>query len=92
MLYFRAEMMTVFRNASPMLSDDMSGSSATVMMHEASSVRIERAHFLRNPGALRLLHHELGHLAQLGVLALAVIEAIDDERAIVFRGAAGTRC
>ena len=42
-------MMTVFRNASPMLSDDIARILGDRQVHEAAGVRIERTHLLR-PG------------------------------------------
>ena len=44
----RAEMITVLKYASPMLSDDIVRIFGDGQVHDAARVRIERAHFLRH--------------------------------------------
>ena len=57
-------------------------------MHEPARIGVERSHLLRRARRLGLLHEEPRHLLQLGVLGLAVIEAIDGQRAIAVELAA----
>ena len=57
-------------------------------VHDAARVRIERADLLRRAGVSDLLHQELRHLPQLGVLALAEAERVDDVVPIAARVAA----
>src|SRR4029450_8847816 len=51
-------------------------------MDEAPRIWVQRTDLLRRAGRLRTFHHEARHLPQFGVFALAVVEAIDHERAI----------
>ena len=75
-------MTTVFRNASPTLSDVSVVVFGDGEVHDAARVRVERADFLRRAGRLDLVHQELRHLPQLGVLVLAEAERVDDVVAI----------
>ena len=76
-------MMTVFSNASPMLSDVTDSTAATAMCTMRRSYRIERAHLLGQAGGLGLLGQERRHLVQLGVLVAAITVAVHDQPALV---------
>ena len=73
--------MTVFSNASPMLSDVTDFEFRHRQVHDAALVRIERADLLRQAGVLGLAAEEQRHLPQLFVLALAISHAIHHEPA-----------
>ena len=75
--------MTVFMNASPMLSDVTVGIFGDREMHDAALVRIERTHLLRHAARSRLVGHEVRHLSQLGVLVLPKPVAVDDDPVVV---------
>ena len=75
--------MTVFMNASPMLSELTVGSSAMAMCTIRRSYGIERSHLLRHPARTRLLCHEARHLFDLGVLVSAEAVAVDDDPVVV---------
>ena len=81
--YFFAAMMTVFMNASPMLSDVTVGILGDREVHDAAFVGIERSHLLRHAARSRLLGHEARHLPQLRVLVPAKAVAVDDDPVVV---------
>ena len=90
--YFRAEIMTVFENASPMLSVVDARDFGDRHVHDAALVRIQRAELLIDARSLRLLGQELRHLPQLDVLALAVLERVDEHALLVVERSAEARC
>ena len=84
--------MTVFSNASPMLSDVTDSTSRDGEVHDAALVRIERADLLRQAGVLAPLPPRNSAIClQLIVLALAIAHAVDDEAAAFRRFVAEDR-
>src|SRR5687768_6440946 len=53
-------------------------------MDEPSRVGVERSHLLRRAARLRALHEEPRHLANFRVFRPTVVQAVDDDGAIVF--------
>ena len=80
--YFSLEMMTVFTNASPMLSEVTPRILGDGQVHDAALVRIERAHLLRR-AASAPSRPGTRHLPQLGVLVAAEALAVDDDALVV---------
>ena len=90
--YLRDEMRTVFENASPTLSVVDAGNFGDRHVHDAALVRIQRPELLIEPGLLRLLGEELRHLPQLDVLALAVLERVDEHALVAVERRGRTPC
>ena len=82
-LLLDCEMITVFMNASPMLSEVAPGSSAIAMCTMRRSYGLSGPISCGAPDDARLLRHEPRHLPQLGVLVLAEAVAVDDDAVVV---------
>ena len=78
-----AEMITVFMNASPMLSELTVGSSAIARCTMRRSYGLSGPISCGAPRRSRLLRDELRHLLQLGVLVRAEAVAVDDDAVVV---------
>ncbi len=87
-----AEMRTVFENASPMLSVVDAGNLGDGHVHDAALVGIQRTELLIDAALLRLLGQELRHLPQLDVLALAVVERVDEDALVAVERRGRTPC
>ena len=71
-----------------MLSVVDAGNFGDRQVHDAAFVRIERTELLIEAGLLGLLGKKLRHLPQLDVLALAVVQRIDEDPLFVRQRAA----